>query len=462
VIKLTYSACNDYEQFLKTKLQVTPNKGFNPDSLNSYLFDFQKDIVRWALKKGKAALFEDTGLGKTIQQLAWAEAVCKHTDGDVLILAPLAVSKQTEKEAAKFGIQCHLCECQDDVMPGINITNYEKMHKFDADSFIGIVLDESSIIKNYSGKTTMEFIDLFARTKYKLCCTATPSPNDYTEIGTTSEFLGIMPRSEMLSTYFINDCMQGDGWRLKRHAINDFFRWMTTWSMMIKTPNDLGYDGSRFNLPGLNIKPIIIPSEPDDEHLIPVYAETLTDRRKARKESLNERVQRAVKLAQGDEQCLIWCDYNYESEALHEAIEGSVEVKGSDQPEHKENAMIGFTDGTVKTLISKPSICGFGMNWQNCHKMIFCGLSDSFEQFYQAIRRCYRFGQMNQVNVYIIISENEMNVLDNVRDKQNRHETMTKRMIAIMSESEKSEIEDRQYIPTSYSADKKMEVPKWL
>lgn len=435
-----------YEEFLKKKEVKKEYYGFETDDLNSNLFDYQKSIVKWALKKGKAALFEDTGLGKTIQQLAWAEAVNKHTNKPVLILAPLAVSEQTAQEAIKFNIQCKLVENDNDVVNGVNITNYEKIHKFNTTVFSGIVLDESSIIKSYSGKTTKDLQERFKLTPFKLCCTATPSPNDYTEIGTTAEFLNIMPRSEMLATYFINDCIKRKGkndrigWRLKGHAEKEFFKWISTWAMMIKNPSDIGFDGSMFNLPNLNITEVIIESKPTEECLFVEYAETLTERREARKESIDQRVEKAKQIANDTDQCLIWCDYNYESDALHKSIENSVEVKGSDDQNHKKNSMIGFANKNIKYLISKPSICGFGMNWQNCNNMIFCGLSDSYEQFYQAIRRCWRFGQKKEVNVYVIISEKEMNVLKNIKRKQMEHERMSQEMIKVMSDSAKQEL----------------------
>lgn len=456
-----------YEEFLRKKEFYVSSSGFEVDELNDHLFDYQKAIVKWALRKGQAALFEDTGLGKTIQQLSWADSVNKHTHQPVLILAPLAVAEQTAKEAAKFGISCKLCESHDDVVNSVNITNYEKIHKFDTSVFSGIVLDESSIIKSYSGKTTKDLQERFKKTPFKLCCTATPSPNDYTEIGTNAEFLGVMPRSEMLSTFFINDSMGKNkngriGWRLKGHAEKNFFKWISSWAMMIKNPSDIGFDGTMFELPKLNLNEIIIETETDGSSLFVEYAETLDERRKARKESVSERVQLAKKIAESSNQCLVWCDYNYESEALHKAISNSVEVKGSDLPEHKKNAMIGFSNGDVKCLISKPSICGFGMNWQNCHEMIFCGLSDSYEQFYQAIRRCWRFGQKSDVNVYVIISEKEMEVLRNIKRKQSEHERMTREMIAIMSERLISEINNYVIEKSEYKPMIAMTLPQWL
>lgn len=452
-----------YEEFLKRKEIMIENTGFEPENLNDYLFDFQRDIVRWALRKGKAALFEDTGLGKTIQQLAWAEAVAKHEQGRVLILAPLAVSKQTAKEAVKFGIQCQLCESDEDVVDGVNITNYEKIHHFNTDQFCGIVLDESSILKSYSGKTTNDMINRFRFTPYKLACTATPSPNDFTELGNHAEFLNVMTMNEMLSMFFINDSSGGLGWRLKGHSVSEFFKWIGEWAIMIKSPADLGFDADKYRLPALNIHNIITESPIPENTLFALPAETLQERRQARKDSLHIRVSKAQEIAdQTDDQVLVWCNYNDESEALKKAIKDSYEIKGSDTPEHKEKGMLGFSDGMVKTLVSKPSICGFGMNWQNCHKMIFCGLSDSYEQFYQAIRRCYRFGQTHVVDVYVITSEAEANILKNIKAKQDRHELMSVEMLKVINAVTKEKLYAMKFEHSNYRPQEEVQIPAWL
>lgn len=458
-----FSADMDYEKFLKRKEITIENTGFEPDYLNANLFDFQRDIVRWALRKGKAALFEDTGLGKTIQQLAWADAVAKHENGRVLILAPLAVSKQTAKEASKFGIQCTLCESDGDVRDGVNITNYEKIHHFNTDQFCGVVLDESSILKSYSGKTTGEMISRFRFTPYKLACTATPSPNDFTELGNHAEFLNVMTMNEMLSMFFINDSSSGIGWRLKGHSVSDFFKWIAEWAIMIKSPADLGFDASKYKLPALRIHNIVTESPSKEGMLFAMPAETLQERRQARKDSLEVRVQRSKEITdKTDEQVLIWCNYNDESEALKKAITDSYEVKGSDTPEHKENGMIGFSEGKVKYLISKPSICGFGMNWQNCHRMIFCGLSDSYEQFYQAIRRCYRFGQTEEVDVYVITSEAESSILENIKAKQARHELMSVEMLKVINTVTKEKLYSMSFEHSSYKPQEEIKLPSFL
>lgn len=457
-----YSACENYDDFLKQKEIVIADSGFNPTSLNENLFDFQKDIVTWALRKGKAALFEDTGLGKTIQQLSWADAVADHEHGSVLILAPLAVGKQTALEAEKFGIKAKLCESADDVELGINITNYEKLHRFNTDVFCGIVLDESSILKSYSGKTTNELINKFRYTKYKLACTATPSPNDFTELGNHAEFLNVMTMNEMLSMFFINDSSNGIGWRLKRHSVQDFFKWIAEWAIMIKSPANLGFDGSKYNLPKLNIETIITESPTPDDQLFSTPAETLQERREARKNSMDDRVKCAADIvSKSDDQVLVWCNYNDESAALKKAIPNSYEVKGSDTPQYKEDGMIGFSKGEIKVLVSKPSICGFGMNWQNCHRIIFCGLSDSYEQFYQAIRRCWRFGQESQVDVYVIIGDAEMNVLNNIKRKQSNHEMMSVEMLKTINTVTKEKLYNMQFSHSTYKPQETMALPKW-
>ena len=445
----------NYEEILEIKKIKPLVAGFDVDikDLNNNMFDFQKDIVRWALKKGRCALFEDTGLGKTIQQLEFANQIYKHTNKPVLILSPLAVAKQTVQEGLKFGIDVNLCEDQEDVLNGINITNYDKLHKFNTDEFIGVVLDESSILKSFTGATTNDILERFERTPYKLCCTATPSPNDFTELGTTAQFLGVMKRKEMLSMYFINDVTKGDGWRLKGHSEKEFYKWIGSWAMMIKKPSNLGYEDKGYQLPKLNIFHHTVESERSQTSLFVELAETLSERREARKQSLDKRVNKTLEILEDltNEQCLIWCDFNNESEALKKAINGSVEVKGSDKPIHKEKSLLGFANSEIKYLVSKPSIAGFGMNWQNCNNMVFCGLSDSYEMFYQAIRRCYRFGQTKEVNVHVIISEAELNVLNNIQRKESDHQKMSENMIAIMKEIMQSNIKNTTYQKVEYS-----------
>lgn len=460
----------DYKEFINSKLTQIKASGFDSDKngYNSNLFDWQRDIVHWALIKGKACLFEDCGLGKTLQQLSFAEEVCKHTGGNVLILAPLAVASQTKNEGLKFGIEVNICRTQDDVKPGINITNYEMIEHFDETTFEGIILDESSILKNSTGATRIALTEKFKHTPYKLCCTATPAPNDFMEIGNHAEFLGIMTQVEMLATYFVHDGKNTSKWRLKGHARSKFFEWIASWACCMTSPADLGYDGRDYQLPPLNIHEIQVESgntENDDGQMMfyAEVAESLSERREARHESLERRVDKSKEIAENaDGQALIWCDFNDESALLAAKIEDNVEVKGADSDEHKKTAMLNFSQGKVKRLTSKPRIAGWGMNWQNCNTVIFCGLSDSFESYYQAVRRCWRFGQKKPVDVYIITSEAEISVKQNIERKQAETQQMTAELVKYTKDILSSEIKGTIRISEKYIAVDKMIIPEWL
>ena len=442
-----------YEEFLKTKDLERIEAGFDiPKSkLNKALFPFQRDIVSWALKKGKCAIFSDCGTGKTLMQMEFANQVCKHSKGNALIIAPLAVVEQTKKEGEKFGIAINVCRTQDDVKKGVNITNYEMLEHFTATAFTAVILDESSILKSFTSSTRDLLIDMFQKTPYRLACTATPSPNDHSELGNHAEFLGIMSRTEMLATYFIHDGSNTSAWRLKGYGEKKFWEWVATWAVCVRNPSDLGYSSEGYTLPELNIIEHIMASEPEEYELVARRAETLSERREARKESMTDRINEAKELVSSSDDCwLVWCDYNTESESLHKAILDSVEVRGSDSPEHKAKTAIDFANNKIKALVSKPSIYGFGMNFQNCHEIIFCGLSDSYEQFYQAVRRCWRYGQTHAVNVHIIMSEAELNVLDNIKKKQSQMDELQENMIALMRDVTMSEIKHTTRIVAEY------------
>ena len=461
---------DEYKEFIKSKLTEVKASGFDSDvsSYNKNLFDWQRDIVHWALKKGKACLFEDCGLGKTLQQLSFAEEVYKHTGGNVLILAPLAVATQTKNEGLKFGIDVTICRKQEDVKDGINITNYEMIDHFDESQFTGIVLDESSILKNSTGATRIALTEKFKDTPYKLCCTATHAPNDFMEIGNHAEFLGIMTQVEMLATYFVHDGKNTSKWRLKGHAKDKFFEWIASWACCMTSPADLGYDGKEYQLPPLTVNEIQVESdnkEQEDGQLLffAEVAESLSERREARRDSIDRRVEETRRIAeQADGQALIWCDLNDESATLAERIPESVEVKGADSDEHKKTAMINFSKGDVKRLISKPKIAGWGMNWQNCNTVIFCGLSDSFESYYQAVRRCWRFGQKKPVDVYIITSEAEISVKQNIERKQREAQQMTAELVKYTKDILSSEIKGTIRISEKYIAVDTMMIPDWL
>lgn len=449
----------NYNDFLKSKASAVPCCGFSikKEEMRPCLFEWQKDIVCWALKKGKAALFEDCGLGKTIQQLEWCRLVSSKTGKPCLILAPLAVSRQTKNEGNKFGYEVNICREQEQITSGINITNYEIMNRFDLSVFSGIVLDESSILKHYSSRMRTQIINSCEGVKYKLSCTATPAPNDYMELGNQAEFLGVMKRSEMLATFFVHDGGQTSKWRLKGHAQHDFWQWLAGWAVVLTTPADLGYSSNGYDLPPLNIEYVTVPSD------LPV-ASTLSERRNARRESLKLRCQRAADLIEQDydAQWLIWCDLNDEADYLSNCISFSKEVRGSDSPVRKENTLSAFSIGFCRRLITKPSIAGFGLNWQSCHNMIFVGLSDSYEMIYQAIRRCWRFGQKSDVNVYIVTSEAEGAVRENIQRKEQQCKTMITEMVSHTKEILAEDIRATFRMTEPYTPNVTMVIPEWL
>lgn len=451
----------DYQEFLKAKQKMIVDSGKEVDDteINPHLFDYQHDIVKWALKKGKSAVFAGTGLGKTRIQLAWADLV----GGRVLIFAPLAVACQTVQEGKEIGIEVNLCKENADVKDGINITNYDRMERFDLSRFDGIVLDESSILKSQTGKTRNWLIENCSGIPYKLCCTATPAPNDYMELGNHSEFLGCMTEMEMLAMFFIHDGGDTAKWRLKKHAVKVFWEWVASWAVMMVNPADLGYDGSQFILPKLNITQQEVKTEVTTGSLFAVEAKTLQERQQARRDSLKERVAACAEIVNNsDEQFLVWCNLNVESELIAKSIPDSVEVCGSDTPEHKTESMIGFSEKRIRVLVSKPSICGFGMNWQQCHNMIFVGLSDSFEQYYQAVRRCWRFGQKSEVNVYVITADTEGAVVANIQRKERDFEDMIHGMIAATQNITAQNIKRTGRNQKTYNPIVKMELPDWL
>ena len=613
-----------YADFLASKAVHSPATGFEPGEISAHLFPFQAAIVRWALRRGKAAIWADAGFGKTLMQLEWARAVCEHSGGDVLILAPLAVSEQTvQREAPKFGEHATLCRSQADVRPGINVTNYEMLEHFDATKFAGVVLDESGILKSYSGSTRLALTEAFSRTPYRLACTATPAPNDFMEIGTHAEFLGAMKRSEMLSMFFMHDGGSTQDWRLKGHAERDFWRWVCSWAVMIKKPSDIGFSDDGYNLPPLDIEEHLIESDALAAGVLFDFEPTsLDDRRRARRNSIEGRIRKCVELAyekaggtfpvadlvlhepaqagpdrsrrihapvlpgtpgevgadgreegaqespaQGDvrdgsgrarrgkakrrgvaaeepqeaqatapsqvcddggrargdacgaerglrdlralghveaerlsaggplpcdgdgaraplhvlqsgarevqgqsatagdgggisarerprENWLIWCDLNAEQDALEaEFGDHAFSVRGSMPIAEKVDAIMRWVAGERPVMISKPSVMGFGLNLQHCARMAFVGLSDSYEAMYQAIRRCWRFGQVHAVDVHVITSTAEGAVLSNVKRKEQDAETLAQRMVEHMSELQSVNVNGTSAAKTAYAED---------
>lgn len=406
-------------------------------ALNPRLFEFQLDIVAWVLRKGRAAVFCDCGLGKTFMQLEFA----RHVPGKVLVLAPLSVAQQTEREAAKFGIEATYSRNPIDAK--ITLANYEMLEHFNPADYQGIVLDESSILKSFDGKFRNQIIDSFQNTPYRLACTATPSPNDYMELGNHSEFLCALTRTEMLSTFFVHDGGDTSKWRLKRHAERDFWKWVCSWAVMMRKPSDLGYSDEGFTLPALHFYDVTINAiEPTDGMLFAMPAATLQERRQARSGSVEERAEELARIvaSKPSESWLIWCNLNSESEAAIKRIPGAVEIRGSNSREEKEERMLSFSEGRIRVLVTKPSIAGHGMNWQNCHNVVFFGLSDSYEDFYQAVRRCWRFGQTQEVHCYIVTSSNEGAVTENIKRKEGDAAKMADEMVSNMHELNQKEI----------------------
>lgn len=457
-----------YESFLKKKQTVIVPTGFDCADRNPALFDWQNDVVRWALRKGKCAIFSDCGSGKTRMLLQWAQKVHERENKPILILAPLAVAQQTKREGIACGITVNVVRNQDQCANGINITNYEMVEHFDPKQFIGIVCDESSAIKDKTSKTRNLLQQMFQETKYKLCCTATPAPNDFMELGTHAEFLGVMKQTEMLATFFVHDGGETQKWRLKGHAEKKFFEWVAGWACCFRNPGDIGYSNEGYDLPELRMHEVIVESKETEliDGQIMMFApvgKSLLERRSARRNSLNDRVAKAAEIANGtDDQVLVWCDLNTESKALTKAINGAVEVEGTMSLDDKERGIVGFLTGENKVLVSKPSICGWGINAQNCHIEIFVGLSDSFEAEYQAIRRCWRYGQKQPVDVYIIISDAEGAVLENIQRKQRDAERMTGELVEFTRELLKSDLKQTARDVDEYYAFERMEIPEWL
>lgn len=426
---------NDYADFLARKHRAATPRGVTIDraDVHPMLHDWQARIVQWACKRGTAAIFADCGLGKTFMQVEWARLV-----GDrALIVAPLSVARQTVRESRKIGVPVHYVRDPADIaaLPGANvwITNYEMADRFDASQFGAVVLDESSILKNVDGKTRRRLTDQFAVVPHRLACTATPAPNDVAELVNHAEFLGVMPRVEMLAAYFVHD---QDGWRLKGHATDPMYRWMASWAVALRRPSDIGGDDTGWRLPPLSIVDEIVhvTVSPDDQ-LFATDLGGIGGRHKVRRETLPARCARAVELVKSepDRQWIVWTGLNDEASTVAAAVPDSVNVEGSWTPEAKATALESFQDGDVRVLVTKPSIAGFGMNFQNAARMVFVGLSDSYEAYYQAVRRCHRFGQSEPVHAHVVVSELESQIVSNVRRKESEAAKTTAGLVRHMT-----------------------------
>ena len=492
---MTDSMADAYQDFLAAKTKTLPAAGFDPGELAPHLFPFQADICRWALRRGKAAIFADTGLGKTPMQLEWARQVANKTGKPVLILAPLAVAKQTARAGEAFGVTveyvrfgsdipyvsrcflCHrewvdkanVCLCGNNTgdlgIPRergqIYATNYERLEAMLSVDWGGVVLDESSILKSFDGKTRTRIIEAFEQTPYRLACTATPAPNDTTELGNHAEFLGVMTRAEMLAMYFFHDGGDTSKWTLKGHARESFWKWVASWGCVVRKPSDVhpSYDDDRFKLPAIEYHHHVVPADGSealrDGKLFVEPASTLTEQRKARRSTLDARCELAASLVPSEGPCLVWCELNDESEGITERVNARTvchnddvsrvplpaeETKGTDKDEEKERKLFGFIDGSPRVMVTKPKVGGFGLNWQHCNHVIFVGVTHSLESYYQSVRRCYRFGQQRPVRVDIVTSELEGKVLENLQRKEREAADMAEEMVSLCRDQMRIEL----------------------
>lgn len=456
-----------YEEFIQNKRAHTPDSGFEmgmPDG--SILFPFQRECVQWAWARGRAALFADTGLGKTGMQLTWADGVVRHTGGRVLVLGPLAVIRQTEREAAKFGIGGVrvIRGTADAPNASIHVTNYENAHNLDLSSYVGVVLDESSILKNAHGAFRNRLIQWFKDTPYKLACSATPAPNDHTELGNHSEFLGVMDEAVMRARWFINDLSDTVApWRLKGHAVDDFWRWVATWSRCVSRPSDMGdFDDAAYDLPPLEVREEVvsvnITADQGTGLLFRIPELSATSIHNEKRKTLARRIERAVSIVDSldGEPVIVWCETNYEQDAICEAIPGIIDVRGNMKPDQKADRLLSFSDngGVITT---KPSIAGMGLNWQHCANMVFVGASYSYESFYQAVRRSWRFGQTRPVTAYVIMASTERRIWKTIHRKSDQHDEMRAKMLVASRRAARQYSATTDYHPTHDG-----KIPAWL
>ncbi len=452
----------NYNKFLQEKSQIGGDHGFKPMWMPGFLFDFQTNLVEWALVKGRGAIFADCGLGKTPMQLVWAENIARYTNGNVLILTPLAVSAQTIKEAEKFGIEA--TRSHEGKVYRITVTNYERLHYFDSKDFVGCVCDESSILKSFDGKRKTQITSFMRKMKYRLLCTATAAPNDYIELGTSSEALGYLGYTDMLGKFFKNTLNnistgryrgQTAKWRLKGYAEDHFWRWVCSWARACRMPSDLGFDNDKFILPSkTEVQHIVKASRPLNGKLFPFPAIGLKEEREERRATIKERCEKVAELVNDTKKpALVWCHLNDEGDLLESMINGGLQVAGKHSDEVKEERLTGFASGDIRVLITKPKIGAWGLNYQHCSHITFFP-SHSYEQYYQGVRRCWRFGQKNPVKIDIISTEGELNVLENLQRKSKAADKMFSNLVGFMN--------DHLNIKNITQFNKKESVPEWL
>jgi hypothetical protein len=454
---------SDYEKFLEDRSQLGGEHGFAPKLLPSCLFDFQASLVEWAIRRGRAAIFADCGLGKTLMELVWADNVTRHTGGKVLLLTPLAVTHQIKEEAARFGIDADISR-DGSVARNITITNYEKLHHFNASDFAGVVCDESSILKSFNGSTKQALTEFMRKRPYRLLATATAAPNDFIELGTSSEALGYLGHMDMLNRFFRNSLNNSSTgryrgevvkWRLKGHAEVPFWRWVCSWARACRRPSDLGFDDTNFRLPKLiERETMVATSTPAEGMLFAMPAVGLKEQRDERRRTIQERCEQAASMVRNTgEPAIVWCHLNDEGDLLEELIPGAVQVSGSMTDEKKEAALIAFARQEVRVLVTKPVIGAWGLNYQHCNHVTFFP-SHSFEQYYQAVRRCWRFGQKRKVTVDVVSTEGESGVLKNLQRKAKQADEMFSNLVSHMNQA--------QGVSGNAAHSTKVEVPSWL
>lgn len=451
-----------YNEFIEQKAQLNTNSGFNPVYMPDFLFDFQKYLLEWAVRKGRGAIFADCGMGKTPIQLAWAENITRKTNKRVLILTPLAVSHQTIGEGEKFGIECRHSH-KGELFNGIVVTNYERLHFFNPADFGGVVCDESSILKSFNGKRKTEITEFMKKISYRLLCTATAAPNDYIELGTSSEALGYLGHVDMLNKFFKNDknnSKQGRHygeivkWRLKGHAEIPFWRWVCSWARAVRKPSDIDFDNDGFILPPLIEKNYVVKAETlPDGKLFSLPAVGLDEQREERRRTIKERCEKVSELVNNGNVALVWCHLNKEGDLLEKIIPDAVQVSGSDSDDVKESKFLAFTRGDIRVLVTKPKIGAWGLNFQHCNHITFFP-SHSFEQYYQGVRRCWRFGQKNPVKVDIVTTEGELSVMKNLKRKAEQADSMFASLVA--------QINNVLHIEKDINYNTKEDVPSWL
>ncbi|SMD18573.1 helicase [Rhizobium sp. RU36D] len=454
-----------YQAFLDAKRIMDPATGISGTiDLPDYLFPHQRDIVKWALRRGRAAVFAGTGLGKTLIELTWSHRVADYTGKPVLLLAPLAVSHQHEREAGTFGIAASVVSARGS--GAIDISNYQKLDRFDLSQFGGVALDESSILKNVDGHYRTRLIDECSRIPFRLAATATPAPNDFMELGNHAEFLGVMRYTDMLATFFVHDGGDTRSWRLKGHAEDAFWRWMATWAVMLRKPSDLGYSDEGYDLPPLHYHHHQVAADYapcfETGTLFPMQAKSLSERLAVRRDSVDARVALAASLTPRDQPHVWWCNLNSEADGLARAIPGAVNLSGADSDAEKERKLKAFSRGEIGTLITKASLTGFGMNWQHCRSTGFVGLNDSWEQIYQALRRFWRFGQTKPVHAHFISDEREGNVVANFRRKDADAERMAEAMVRHMADLSAENVRGLTRDIPDYRPDQPMTIPSWI